>query len=212
DDLNFSVTGKMGGEWNRLEDGHLLVEDDDGGISVNPAIPLGSGLTPRYEEISMNDMKEPGWKTSWDIQPGERLGVSIFPAKPFDWEKSFETPYVYSNVYPHPNKDKEEMFKEWKQYTNIGLLWESFYEARTENDHAKQYVVEDEALYQDSVDGLHANRMQEINYMSPGMLKYNYDDHRDIKDEVQRFRDTYGMDGVYYDGTHHDWVESMKLC
>ena len=42
-DTNITLTNSIGGDFNRISNGHLLSEDDDGGLTVTPAIPLGSG-------------------------------------------------------------------------------------------------------------------------------------------------------------------------
>ena len=42
-DANITLTNSIGGDFNRISNGHLLSEDDDGGLTVTPAIPLGSG-------------------------------------------------------------------------------------------------------------------------------------------------------------------------
>ena len=95
-----TLTNQFGGTFNRLSAGHLLSEDDWGGITVSPHIPLGSGRFARStvltqglsfvglgpDDTDSNATTEAaGWKVRWDLSPGERLFTSVMPVRPFDW-------------------------------------------------------------------------------------------------------------------------------
>lgn len=49
EETTLTLTSDLGGRWNRLIAGHLLVVDDWGGFTVNPALPWGSGWRARIE-------------------------------------------------------------------------------------------------------------------------------------------------------------------
>jgi hypothetical protein len=101
-ELHAILTNRIGGTFSRLSAGHLLSEDDWGGFTVSPHIPLGSGrlasntvltqglsflgLSPDDTNSNTTTDTAGGWRIQWELSPGERLFNSIMPVRPFDWE------------------------------------------------------------------------------------------------------------------------------
>ena len=113
-DANITLTNSIGGKFNRIFNGHLLSEDDDGGFTVTPAIPLGSGRLARWAvltsglqfphlnatDTNSTEVLEPGWQVSWELSPGERLFASVMPMREYDWKQSFEFLWCVSCSWP----------------------------------------------------------------------------------------------------------------
>ena len=102
-DINLTLTILFESNFNRVHDGHLLSEDDWGGLTVTPWAPLGSGRLPRWSMVTQGpgfpalnatdtnttEAVPPGWRVSWQLSPGERIFMSVMPMRPYDWAASF---------------------------------------------------------------------------------------------------------------------------
>ena len=202
-ELTLTCEGLIGGNWNRLLSGQLLLIDDFGGITVNPDIPLGTGRLPRYKWLS-GKMEKPGWKASWTISPGERLGITVFPPRPFDWRESFE--FVYGITQPTHDIAR---YKKTAEYVDTLLLWNRFYHAGNGMTYG-EYEVKDSADYLRRVMAIKEAGMHPIAYMSPYF--YYSHDHNQFLEQVKKLKDNYGIEGVYYDGVYsQDWVKAYEI-
>ncbi len=213
-DANITVTSAIDTEWNRLVYGNLLVSDDDGGFSVNPAIPLGTGRTARYTVGSgVNFSSELGdvtstftakapWSVIWTISSGERLGVSVFPMKEYDWESS------YSGVYTNITCDQTtDIYATYKKNDNISaaVLWD-FTETAWGMSYGTEYKLKNEYVFKNHISAAKAQGVKPLEYMS--MYFYNAGIDNYIN-EVTRHKTQYGIEGVYSDGVPSiDWIEA----
>jgi len=143
ENLILRLTSQIGGKWNRLAQGHLLALDDYGGFSVNPDIPFGTGRRVRvhvgkhysglgYGRINPGQVDfmntagnvkfiscaDKGWLIDWHLVPGERLGISVCPPRPFPWKESFEQRFtiVHRSVDP-------STYRELAPYADTLILW-----------------------------------------------------------------------------------------
>jgi hypothetical protein len=131
---SWTLESQIGGEWNRLVHGHLVALDTQGGFSVNPDIPLGSGrlakpkvLTEdldfvsisvdRFGNTSFVSDAKPGWRVAWQIRPGERLAFGVCPPRPFPWKESFERGWTltWQGV-------RLSFYDSWKPYIDTVVL------------------------------------------------------------------------------------------
>ena len=102
-DATVTLTNHIGGTFNRLSTGNLLSEDDFGGITVTPQIPLGSGRPARCSVLTSNlsfvndpglkptkttpslkfdnnytHAETPNWKIQWALSSGEHGRLQAF--------------------------------------------------------------------------------------------------------------------------------------
>ncbi|MFC1719111.1 chitobiase/beta-hexosaminidase C-terminal domain-containing protein, partial [Candidatus Poribacteria bacterium] len=224
-ELSMTCHSMIAGRWNRLEAGHLLVVDDFGGITVNPHVPLGSGRLARAELVSrdidfseisgttgnvdfLSDAK-PGWEIMWTVNPGERLGTSVFPPRPFDWEKSFDM--IWALTFQGLKTDVYSTI--WKE-VNVFLLWD-FCMRGWGMSYGPKHIPKDEVRLKEHIEAIktRGDGAKIINYMS-AYFWYTRDAEEYIG-EVRRWKDTYGIDGVYSDGIpSQEWLvayEEMRM-
>jgi len=168
-------------------------------------VPLGTGRVARYR-LAQGDLGVPGWKAQWAVAPGERLGISIFPPRPFDWKQSFE--FVYTLVHPGL---RDRFFQEWSAYVDTALLWNSFWRCSwVPGSREPRYVPSDESELTRSIGLTKAAGMKAVCYMSPYF--YCTHDPGPFVDELCRLRDKYGFDAVYFDGDQsQDWLEAYEV-
>jgi len=201
----------IGGKWNRLAYGHLLALDDYGGFTVNVDMPNGSGRQPRlwsgaepgrvdrgsldfsgvYDNQTFLSSANPGWRIDWRLSPGERLGISIFPPRPFNWKESFHMTFAISE-----RTTPLEKYAEWGRHADVILLWD-FTQRSWAMSWGREYIPYDLQL-REHVAAVKKAGMRPIVYMSP--YYYYSRDPWEIVGQAKKLRDQYGIEGVYYDG------------
>jgi hypothetical protein len=218
---------RIGGKWNRFAAGHLFCLDDWGGFAVNPDIPLGSGRLARVDagirtgrvrdgELDFSGIVDnktfissanPGWKVKWNISPGERIAISVFPPRPYPWKESFKSSYAISN-----QRNSVETYKELAPYCNHIIMW-NFIQRGWGNSYTTKFVVRDDSIFKNHIEAIKANGMTACPYMSPYFF-YSRDPEV-FAGEVKRMKETYGINGVYFDGIpSQEWItayEEMRM-
>ena len=149
---------------------------------------------------------KPGWQVKWTISPGERLAITTFPPREYDWENSFK---AYTNVY------STTPFGDIKDDSEKRMLGaEVFFDINDKGytgDYSPYYVQNHFGYerVQEMIDNLQNNGVDALIYTSSYF-------HRDRQDpsvyinEMKRLRYLYGIDGVYSDGTptQGEWVNA----
>ena len=225
---------QIDGRWNRLAYGHLLIVDDLGGFAVNPDIPLGSGRPARVHlgEQGWRGIKpgrrKPGeidfantsdnqtflskttapWSMRYHLSPGERLGISVFPPRPFPWKKSFQFAWLLAQ-----RDDPLDHYRARKRGDeHVEILW-SFLQRAWAMSWGSEHVPYDEELTHAHIRAIHDAGSKAIFYGSPQW--YYSRDAQEWANELRRLKDHYGIDGIYYDGIpSQEWIvayEEMRL-
>ncbi|MFC1714444.1 hypothetical protein ACFL6S_12315 [Candidatus Poribacteria bacterium] len=231
EEIVLTCESKIGGKWSRFAAGHMFVTDDYGGMAVNPDIPAGSGRQARthigshyagiqsgrrakgqvdfsglYDDQTFLSEAEPGWKINWYLSSGERLAISVFPPRPFEWEKSFHTHFTIAHRNTSPEK-----YAEWKEYADVVILW-NFIQRTWAMSWGHDHILHDEAEFRSHIAAVKEAGMIPVVYMSPNW--YHKMDAEEFAPEVKRLRNTYAIEGVYYDGVPMDWLvayEEMRM-
>ncbi len=231
----WAVTARsaVGGRWNRLAAGHLLVVDDYGGFAVNPDIPAGSGRLARVhvglpwaglqpgrhrpgavdfsgtadDNTSLSEANA-GWEITWHLSPGERIGLSVFPPRPYPWKDSFEFSWLLAR-----RGDRLDGYRQRRRGPqHVELLWD-FLQRGWAMSWGPRHEPYDEALLHDHVRAIHETGSLAAVYASAHW--YYSRDPEEFAAEIQRLRDAYRLDGIYYDGIpSQEWVvayEQMRL-
>lgn len=229
-ELIMTCISKIGGKWNRLACGHMLIIDEWGGFSVNPDIPLGSGRLARVDAgLSVQpgrvpsggldfagiidnqaflSQAKPGWKVRWYISPGERLAISVFPPKTYPWKESFTTHWTLSRR----GNTKTDDYVKMRDNAEIALLW-NFIQRSWAFSYGHEHVPYDANEMKMHVAAIKEAGMRPIVYMSP--YYYYSRDAAEVAEEAKRMKDTYGIEGVYFDGIpSQEWIvayEEMRM-
>ncbi len=212
-ELSATVESRLGGDFNRLERGDLFSMDDFGGFTANVHVPLGTGRMPRLSAlgalpflgIAPDDLNTPGdaapgWRARAEVSPGERLFVSAFPSRAYDWAQSFD--FAWSLIgfgEPADDYSTPEIVSDWLLWNVSQRGWAmSFgprYEPRTDN------------AYTNYVPAVQAAGDRWASYFSQWF--YFSRDPKVFADEIARWRDEYGMEGMYSDGlAQDDWLSA----
>lgn len=225
EEIVMECQSKIGGKWNRFAAGNLFCLDEWGGFAVNPDIPLGSGRLARVDagirtgrvrggELDFSGYVDnktfissanPGWKIKWNISPGERIAISVFPPRPYPWKESFKS--AYATTY---QKNSIEIYRELAPYCNHIVMW-NFMQRGWGTSYTTKFVVRDDSVFRNHIAAIKANGMTACPYMSPYFF-YSRDPEV-FAGEVKRMKETYGINGVYYDGIpSQEWMQLIKRC
>lgn len=214
-ELSAQVESIIGGDFNRIENGDLFSQDDFGGFTTNIYVPKGTGRLPRmelitpgvnFDDINPDDLTTlgaaaPGWQAQLDVSPGERLFLSAFPSRPYDWEKSFDHQWGLSDYNQVIEYDNPEYMDNW-------ILW-NINQRGWAMSFGEQYVMRNDVPFQDHIDAINAEGDLWSSYFSQWFY-YNRD-AQEWTDEAKRWRDTYGMGAIYSDGlAQDDWLSAYE--
>lgn len=233
-DIKLTCTSKIGGMWNRFAFGFLTVFDGYGGFTVTPDLPEGTGKLCNYEVLTENldftqlkfnnhlgliDNKEnpnfnfisnakAGWQIAYTISPGERLAISTFPPREYDWENSFEMTYR--------NMDWKSVLTQYSDdYENFDVRVITIFNA-SDTGYAREYsphwtYLAHEAGFKAQIKAAKEAGMQVITY-APAYFYFDKYSPDQYITEITRLKNTYGLDGIYSDGTpsEHQWVTAYE--
>lgn len=213
--VKVTYESKMIPEYAAVEKGNFLFIDQKGGIG---AYPLGRE-TPR---TSAKFAKE-GWRISLFLRGGQELLTSIFPPRPFEWDKSFEERIVHHNsrVKPYPSNEQLEDFGKngnvlvlhsgWMhgKYTRAGRKLETTYDVYADAPWASfRHEPRDEKAFRRVVKRTHELGMKILVYMAPDASTA---EDEEFLCEVDRVVREYGLDGVYFDGVSQDVWQAYEI-
>ncbi len=228
-DVSFKCTSQISGLFNRYAFGHLTVVDGYGGFTVTPDISMGSGRTSDctvltegldfvsykfQNQLNLDKNKNPydmntlvsnckaGFQILWNVRPGERLAISTFPPKEYDWEESFNS-FSKMNTYTMYTDTYKDNWVPKLKINSLSLWKFSDHSYAHEYNTRYTHVLYHEHLKK-NVQAAHELGIQVIEYITAYFFQDTTSADPYIK-EVRRIRDTYGIDGVYSDGTPSEW-------
>jgi len=199
-----TCTSPIAGKWARYEGGHVLSIDDHGGVGIYPHAIHGSGVGIEVPQPP-KDLTKPGWTCTHSVGAGLRLGVSIFPPREFDWEKSFKWRLCHTGG-GHP---PDQVLERWSKHaTHVCLHASSMWEAI--HPWIGPYEQKDPDGYRRVIATGKRVGMTTIPYMSPWY--YHVRDSGHFMDQLAKHKAEYGYGGIYYDGLwYDDWIESYRV-
>lgn len=198
----FTIEGKVGGEWTQNISGNIQVTDDFGGVGVYPYILPGSGTLAEGLTQEPGELSRPGWICSYALPAGTLLGLSIYPPREFDWEKSFDWQLAHTNYYP-----PDSALETWSRYVRLVTLHQHIWDT---GHPGGPYDLRDEDEFHRVITTCERLSMKLIPYMSP---YYYIEPGVDaFMEQLQASRAEHGFHGIYYDGLYfRDWVKSYEV-
>ena len=217
-ELAATVESRLGGDFNRIARGDLFSMDDWGGFTANVHTPLGTGRAPRLQlqtpgldfdglppdDLSTPAAAAPGWTARADVSPGERLFVSAFPTREYDWEGSFDFAWelVGFGEDIDPADYAGDVVSDYLLWNVTQRAWGMSFGPRYEPREGIPVLPYAEAA--------EAAGKRWLIYGSQWF--YFSRSAETFADEAMRWRDEFGMDGVYSDGlAQDDWLSAYVL-
>ncbi|MEM1215803.1 MAG: chitobiase/beta-hexosaminidase C-terminal domain-containing protein, partial [Bacteroidota bacterium] len=208
-EMSITSTSVIGGDFNRLDGGDFFSLDDFGGFTTSIYTPKGTGrisqLTPitadlPFVGLNAADLETAGaaeadWQASLDVVPGERIFISAFPSRPYDWEKSFDYYWALSDwnaaLDDYDNPD----------YVTAWILW-NINQRGWAMSFGERYELRENVPAQAHMDAITNEGDAWAAYFSQWF--YYSRDGEEWANEVKRWRDEYGMTAMYSDGLAED--------
>jgi len=217
-EMEFIVTSRIIPKHFRTQGAHLLAVDDCGGFVISHDFSTkyrtaGCELTDLSEPVS-----ESGWSFRYRVGARERVGFSVFPPRPYDWETSFEKRIVnVTGLIP------DDAIRFYRKYCTVLMLFDAgklYDKCREPKPNRGPYVFLDPEGMRRLVKTAHQLGMQVITYSNTlGELKRWYGDDTDAAFEhlVSVTRE-YGIDGWYFDGVFrmdnwsraYEWLRRVR--
>ena len=204
--LDTTLTSRIGCKHFRSVDPHLLALDDRGGFSVvTHARPFldsaGSAITKPPAQT-----QQPGWSISHRIAAREMFALAVCPARPFDWERSFQKRIVNTNKLP-----QADALKSYREHANVLFLFAGALYRTHEAGHCHApYQLKDPAGLRTAIAAAHKLDMHLICYRHPTSYVWAEVPLAAAIADMKRFRREYGFDGWYFDGLYYsgEWMET----
>ncbi|MEM7659554.1 MAG: hypothetical protein AAF399_25790 [Bacteroidota bacterium] len=209
------LKSSIGGDFNRMKGGDVLCQDDFGGFTLNLYTPKGTGVSPQLsmltsgvdfpllegDDLTSTGDANPGWEVQVNAQAGERIFLSAFPCRPYDWEKSFEYQWGLSDY-------DQSLDYTIPPYTSDWVLW-NINQRGWAMSFGERYEVRDNVPYQQHMDSILAAGDQWSAYFSQWF--YYSRDAEEWTNEIMRWRNTFGMGAIYSDGlAQDDWLSAYE--
>ena len=199
---------EKGGKW--------ILMDEEGGFGVYP-VAKKTPAAPLFSKLP--------WDIAYEFTGGDEAWLSVFPPRPYNWNRAFEAiqhdfgdgPDAYPSneriaaaaqhckvltlhegIWQDISQDAKESLSQiprYKQYLRGPMRFAS---AKHVPGNMEEFIrVRDEA---------HKDGMKLVVYLSP-----YYSTAPDIFAEMQRVLDEYKLDGLYFDGTSDDFRKSYAI-
>lgn len=226
--VTLTLTSFYGGDFNRLTWGHLLSEDDFGGLTVSPDPGRGSGRLPRWTVLTPG-LKFPkldpydrnstpadaaGWQIAYELLPGERLFVAAMPVRQYDWEKSFsynwwECPHVSAGRELSCNEMLRTNVSQAAREASALVLWEAAVHANGGGWEGPYVPYPSSAAVKQLVGDVLASKKDPVVYMS---MWFSYTRNATVYiNHVQDWKTRFGIRGIYSDGLPIcDWLSAYE--
>lgn len=215
------INGFFMPKYQSQKNGNALLIDETGGMGIYPY----KGL----RNMEMYTRERDGMDINYEMDSFSRLFVSVFPPRKFNYKQYFEDRIYHRSsvtgdgklaLYPVPSDEELDYVR---RFANILVLHETVWKgsrlARGLEIKTRKELYEDAAWccydykpfnekeLERTIKKAHSLGMRVITYMSPF---YSSAKGEEYLDRVRYTIDTYGVDGIYFDGNSMDILESYQ--
>jgi hypothetical protein len=201
--LSIRIKGNFKPDYEGRYNGELLLIDDFGGIDIYPQWHE-TGYEVKDIELGKRD-----WTAFYNLNPGERVMIAAFPARAFDWGKSFKSQMVFlqeamgrGKYNPDGQTLPDNVFLKWSRFIDIVVMWDQIYR---DADYRGPYVIGNEPDFRRALKTCQEAGMKVIAYTSPYANYLIHKSSEPCYEQMKHLRDRYGIDGVYMDGLRGDY-------
>ncbi len=206
--LKFDVESAIEAKHFRKTDQHLLAIDSQGGFCIMPHTRDEFNSSGSILLSPPKDTTKPGWRAGFLIAKGEMVGISVFPPKPFSWERSFDLRIVMT-MQPPP----AGVLQRYRDYANVLSLFTGTYTGTPQERYHAPYQMKNALRLKRTIDHAHKIGMKVLLYRH--MMSYLWDGStcEAAFEDMKRCREAFGFDGWYLDGLFVDksWVDSYRF-
>jgi len=211
--LDISFKGNFKPDYEGRYKGELLLIDDLGGMEIYPQ---------RYEagyKVRKIELGKKNWLAEYTLNAGERVMVAAFPAREFDWEKSFKCNIVTTCGSmglglgnPYGQMPSDFTIRRWSiNFDIITMFFNGLY--KKDNLYKRPrpggpYIVANETEFVRFLRTSHKNGMKVAVYCSLGAFASKHKSFDSFYTQIENLKSKFGIDGVYIDGLTFDNVDN----
>ena len=198
-DMNVAFEGLFSPVYHAHKDGKWLFIDQQGGFGIYPT---------RKKRTKSPALKQPAWRLDYDLKKGDEVWVSVFPPRPYNRERSFESLAHEGGrnpleKYAYPS---DELIQSAARYCKVFAVHSYIWPG---GDRAPwlipQFVPSDVKRFSRMREAVRRSGMKLVLYVSP----YYYRGE-DFFGEIRQLLDEDKMDGAYFDGVSMDFRKSYR--
>jgi hypothetical protein len=198
-EVSLQIHGIFKPEYIGRYQGELLMIDQQGGINI---------CSDRNREdypIEFSGHINEFWQAVYNLQKDERLMLAAFPARPFDWEKSYATNIVFTQAAQgghYGQMPPNWLIRKWSQFFNIIVFWYNglYIQFDPKTTYAGPYKIANPAELHRAIDMAHQVGLKVALYTSFYYFHQKYKSVEAYFRQVERLKEEYQIDGVYIDG------------
>jgi len=195
------------------KDGKWMLMDGDGGFGIYPVATF---------RLSAPVFAKPPWEIVYDFNWGDEAWVSVFPPRPYNWDRAFaaidheglpeeETATALEGAGAYPSNELiQAAAKHCRVFALHAYFWQDAPEEVKEKTglyagHPQPWLAPKHVPFnmQEFIrvrDEVHKDGMKLVVYLSP-----YYSTAPDIFAEMRRVLDEYQVDGLYFDGAANEF-------
>jgi hypothetical protein len=199
-DIEVQFTGLFKSDYHAHKDGRRLFIDERGGFGLYPSAP---------KQTRSPAVDRPPWGVAYALGGGEELWVSVFPPRPYNWERSFESLAhegcdrpLEKHAYP-----SDDLIRDTARFCKVFAVHSYIWPGGDKPPWLiPRFVPSDEARFLHMRDAVRRSGMKLVLYLSP--YYYRGDD---LFGELRNLLKEDRTDGFYFDGVSMDFRKSYRF-
>lgn len=195
-EFDIFFTGLFNPVYQAGKEGKWIFIDSVGGFGVYPV---------EKKQTQIPEVNNVPWNLKYSLTAGEEIWFSVFPPRPYNWERVFEQ-------VAHTGKQEEpyspdDLISSAAKHAKVFALHSFFWPGGDREPWLiPSFIPSDMNEFIRVRDEVHKNGMKFVVYMSP-----YYSTAPDFFAEMKRALEEYEVDGVYFDGISFDFRESYRI-
>jgi hypothetical protein len=201
-DTPASFHGLFKPAYHTVKEGRWLLIDPTGGFGVYPVAAHATNKP---------DFAGESWQIDYDFKAKEEAWLSVFPPRPYRWQRSFESIAHEGTIKePYPGDALiQSVGRTCKMFFVHSYFWPG---GDREPWAISTFVPSDMKEFRRMQDSVHKNGMKLIVYFSPYYYKkVGNVAGDDFVAEMKRALQDYKVDGLYFDGISMDFRQSYRI-
>ncbi len=206
--LRYTVTSKIGTKHFRRTDQHFMAIDDEGGFCMlTHARPYLDSTGSMMTRVPEQTTAVP-WSAEYQIAAREMAALAVFPAREFDWRRSFNKRIVNTMRSPEP-----DALREYAKHANVLFLFGGIYKDHPAGYTHSPYEAAEPEKLKATIRLAHQLGMQVICYRHPTSYVWDRVPMAEAIADMRRFRKKFGFDGWYFDGLYYagQWMDTYRF-
>jgi hypothetical protein len=203
-----SFQGLFDPEYHVAHNGKYLFIDETGGFGIYPV---------HTHDSAMPDFEQKPWAVTWQLQRGEEVWVSVFPPRPYNYERSFESLAHEGMEEPERWYPSDELIEATARHCKVLTIHSYVFPGGEKAPwRIPSFVPADIDRWHEVRQKIQGLGMKIIPYFSPFYYKGSLElteggPERTYFDEVRYALDELKVDGIYFDGVSMDFRKSYSI-